>query len=518
MNLLPNPIIITLKQNQPDTYESAYKKDSQRTIFQNGHQWTEITYIKDHHLLWQFGWGLTAFVATVGTLIIGLFLLESIRNLWKKALSGKEIVIVNKEEVRHIDQLFKTRNPYSVQNEKSITTPITEKRKEVINLPLNELENNKKEDQSKPDNEVDQKPKTLDLENHIIDRQLVNGLEESKLPKPEAIDPKNVIPQAEIRKEPIKNENYLDADQEKPKSPPQPEVIPVEPENVIPQEKAPQRPVDDERQVEKAEILKLQPQKEHEKDLLQKIEPKEQKNPIIKQEEEIIKNRVPNDEFLNNYLPTKQDVLNTIQQSLCMENISVEMKNGMQAMLANPALMEKFLKSMKWQKLPPIFEYNLPKCDITEKKYLLHAEERKNQEQTMLRLHSIEFSETIEKFKRCPYSCWLGRNGVKKPDAHDFNLEQKDFNKLIENAENRIAHYYINPFLKIGERMEMIEQTLPQFFLCIQMQDFEEAWQDSGLRIILLTKEEFSSLKQEQVNTLNARQKELYEKRKAFQR
>jgi hypothetical protein len=57
---------------------------------------TEITYSKS--FLWKLGMGIGAFFATVGTLFLGL-ISKDIRNLWLKAISGKEIYWIKKETI-----------------------------------------------------------------------------------------------------------------------------------------------------------------------------------------------------------------------------------------------------------------------------------------------------------------------------------------------------------------------------------------------------------------------------------
>lgn len=75
------------------------------TEFKDGRTYTIKTYTSKHGILWKIGQGIAAFFATLGTAVIGAFFLDSIKNLWLEAISGKSIYIIKEEETPQAEEV-----------------------------------------------------------------------------------------------------------------------------------------------------------------------------------------------------------------------------------------------------------------------------------------------------------------------------------------------------------------------------------------------------------------------------
>jgi hypothetical protein len=93
MRTAPFPKRISSESDLPDKTGFSTRKT---VIDKKGREWEEITYSKS--FLWKLGMGLSAFFVTLGTGFFGLFS-KNIRNLWLKAISGKEIYWIRKEAI-----------------------------------------------------------------------------------------------------------------------------------------------------------------------------------------------------------------------------------------------------------------------------------------------------------------------------------------------------------------------------------------------------------------------------------
>lgn len=68
------------------------------TEFKDGRTYTVKTYTNEYGILWKIGRGIAAFFATLGTAFIGAIVMDSIKNLWREALSGKRVCIIKEEK------------------------------------------------------------------------------------------------------------------------------------------------------------------------------------------------------------------------------------------------------------------------------------------------------------------------------------------------------------------------------------------------------------------------------------
>lgn len=144
----------------------------------NGHKWKVITLTKKHGVFSRITLAVGALFATLGTLFIGLFVNEEVKNLWRKAITGKEIVV------------FKIQKPLENKEEK----PVVDKEKPLINKVadkfLQKIGKKDKKDVKKPEDfditkieerQKERQKKLLNLEESQKKRQKeVLKLEESQ--------------------------------------------------------------------------------------------------------------------------------------------------------------------------------------------------------------------------------------------------------------------------------------------------------------------------------------------------
>lgn len=184
-----------------------------------------------------------------------------------------------------------------------------------------------------------------------------------------------------------------------------------------------------------------------------------------------------------------------------------------------------------------IFDGLAPNHPLQEPVFLLFAKERQKKIEDLNPLASEELNWWIKQFLNFSYYEWLGKNIRPQPDPallqhkcgtirEMYNRAEKeqinpkgpytfekcpDFNNLMHAFKNRLEQ--LEQSIQFKERFDALEKELPNFLKHVQMQDFEVSWKESGLRIALLSTEEFESLTLDQMMTLNSRQKELVEKR-----
>jgi hypothetical protein len=121
---------VRLTLNQTNTYSSegyvATREDV--VVEKEGRSWKNVTYTKEHSTCWKVLMGTAAFFATLGTFVIGAFLIDGIKKLWERACSGKEVVIVAIEQKNLNDEQQKVatkgQEVLEVETPKSLETKI----------------------------------------------------------------------------------------------------------------------------------------------------------------------------------------------------------------------------------------------------------------------------------------------------------------------------------------------------------------------------------------------------------
>lgn len=166
-----------------------------------------------------------------------------------------------------------------------------------------------------------------------------------------------------------------------------------------------------------------------------------------------------------------------------------------------------------------LFKYKMnADHSLSQKQFLIFGEERLKQEKGFpeqeylpYNLGKANFDACIENFLRCACDYWMHKK--EKLNGKDFNVNQSEFDKVKISVTDRLNRLQV---VQITDRFEILRNSHPEMINFIQMQDLEAPWNESGLRIGLLTDEEFESLTMEQINALNPRQKELLGKRLAL--
>lgn len=153
--------------------------------------------------------------------------------------------------------------------------------------------------------------------------------------------------------------------------------------------------------------------------------------------------------------------------------------------------------------LPDLLNFEMPaNHPLTKRECLLYPNQRENGGLPD-RMGVAPFEGAVETFLRCPYNEWEGK------DRGNFGIsELADFTKAKEAVNNRVRE--LNTAIQFSDRLKMIENPFKPY---IKLQDLEEDWQNSGLRIALMTFSEFKTLSIGAFTTLNERQKTLVEQR-----
>ncbi|QLH35398.1 MAG: hypothetical protein HWD61_03930 [Parachlamydiaceae bacterium] len=105
------PFSHKVNSNEVENYRNLQEESRTSECDQAGHRWTKITY--KHSAFWQFKMGLAAIISTLAVIIIGAFFINAIQNLWRNALTGREIIVIKEKSPTEqmTEQIFHQKNP-----------------------------------------------------------------------------------------------------------------------------------------------------------------------------------------------------------------------------------------------------------------------------------------------------------------------------------------------------------------------------------------------------------------------
>ena len=162
--------------------------------------------------------------------------------------------------------------------------------------------------------------------------------------------------------------------------------------------------------------------------------------------------------------------------------------------------------------LPDLFDLKLDKNHpITKSEFLVYPDHRQNKKIPKGMSDAVfKYAINIVRLFACfdEDSDEIGSYSPIKDENIPNHLKLADeINKACKQRLKQFDH------VQLVERVNMLKECDPDFLAKIKICDLEESWEDSGLKVALMTPEEIKNITLEKYLTFNTRQRELFEGR-----